>query len=296
MDRDEAALTLSHCNREHMHMPAIHGDSERQRWTDSVSAWDQWAESMVDPAARINNPMMALLPATGLTRILDLAAGVGEPSISLADRSGPNCLVVASDLVASMLTALKRRASGRSASPVPLAADMTALPLGGGLFDAVLCRFGLMFVPDIGAALAEIHRVLRPGGTAVLAVWGPRPENSLFNDLDRSLTALLGPDPADMLSPLFRFAEPSALVETARTAGFSTVDIETLVLTHRTSASRPFWRPTLDMAFAPRLAALDEPTMATVQAAIRTDFQAISDADGQVSVRQCAHLVRLTRS
>lgn len=275
-------------------MPAIHGESERQRWTDSVSAWDQWAESMVDPAARINDPMLALLPAAGLTRVLDVAAGVGEPSLTLAENLGPGGLVVASDLVPSMLTALARRAYSRPAPPVPVAADMTALPFKGGLFDAVLCRFGLMFVPDIASALAEMRRVLRPGGVAILSVWGPRARNSLFDDLDRSLTALLGPDPADMLSPLFRFAEPAALMETAHTTGFAEVDIETLVLTHNSKASRPFWRPTLDMAFAPRLAMLDGPTREKVHTAIWADFQALAGVEGQVPVRLCVHLMRLT--
>jgi SAM-dependent methyltransferase len=52
--------------------------------------------------------------------------------------------------------------------------DAAALQLPDGAFDVALCALGLMYVPNPVLALREMHRVLKPGGRAVAAVWGQR--------------------------------------------------------------------------------------------------------------------------
>src|SRR3546814_5610250 len=60
-----------------------------------------------------------------------------------------------------------------------------ALPISAS-FDRVTCRFGLMFVSDVPAALAEVRRVLKPGGRAGFLVWGPLENNALFQEIGRA--------------------------------------------------------------------------------------------------------------
>lgn len=63
-------------------------------------------------------------------------------------------------------------------------------------FDVALCALGLMYVPDVGAAARELHRVLRPGGRVGIAVWGERARcgwASLFGIVDAEVSSEVRP-------------------------------------------------------------------------------------------------------
>lgn len=273
-------------------MDEVNAAAERQRWADSASSWDRWAERMADPAIRINVPMLDLARITPDSMVLDVAAGVGEPSLTVAANLVDGHLV-SCDLIPAMLTHLRRRAAKRNLTLGLAAADMTALPFTAAQFDVAFCRFGLMFVPDPRAALAELRRVLRPGGRAVLAVWGARADNSLFDQLDHLLNIHLGPDPEQMLSNLFRFADPVPILNRARDSGFSATRLETLRLKHKVDADQAFWRPTLEMGFAQRLASLPLPAADALHKAIMEYFNSKADRDGRVGVDMSIHLLLL---
>lgn len=266
---------------------------ESRRWTESANAWDHWADGMANPADRINQPLLDLGDAPAGARVLDLAAGVGEPSLTQAQRLGPSGLVVASDLVPAMLTGLGRRAAGHPHPPCPVAADMTALPFASAGFDRVLCRFGLMFVPDLTAALSEMRRVLRPGGVAALAVWGQRAGNSLFDRLGMILAQEQGETADALLAPLFRFADPENLLSLAGKAGFRHADARTLTLTNPAKVEQPFWLPTLEMAFSPLLGPMAPERRAALHQRIAADFATGADEQGRVAVRMEVNLLRL---
>lgn len=266
---------------------------ERRRWTDSADAWRNWAEGMANPADRVNRPLLDLAGARPGQNVLDLAAGVGEPSLSQARQLDGRGLVVASDLVPAMLSGLRRRAAGHPHPPLPVAADMGALPFIDGIFDILLCRFGLMFVPDVPAALAEMRRILRAGGAAVLAVWGPRADNSLFDRLGRRLGADHGPMADALLAPLFRFADPAGLASAATKAGFATIRHEALSMTMPAGIGQPFWLPTLEMAFAPLLSTLAPSDREALHERIAADFAAEADGQGRFPVAMSVHLLRL---
>jgi ubiquinone/menaquinone biosynthesis C-methylase UbiE len=83
--------------------------------------------------------------------------------------------VVGVDLSAQMIEALRQRAHERRFANVQCARmDAEKLALHDASFDVALCALGLMFVPDPEQAVREMRRVLRPGGRAVIAVWGER--------------------------------------------------------------------------------------------------------------------------
>lgn len=265
---------------------------EKQRWAQSANAWGHWADGMANPADRINQPLLDLADAPAGARVLDLAAGVGEPSLTQAARIGKDGLVVACDLIPAMLAGLRTRAAGHPCPPLPVAADMTALPFADAAFDRVLCRFGLMFVPDPVPALREMRRVLRPGGVATLAVWGSRAGNSLFDRLGRLLAAEQ-PAPDTLLAPLFRFADPAGLLESAVACGFASTRWQPLERFAWADAAQPFWRPTLDMAFAPLLANMSAAALADLLARIAADIAAGAGPDGRFPVTMSVHLLRL---
>ncbi|MDQ2103360.1 class I SAM-dependent methyltransferase [Azospirillum isscasi] len=252
----------------------IDGDAERARWTASADAWDRWADPMADLADKLNQPLLDAAGVTAGDRVLDLASGAGEPALSAARRAGADGLVVGSDLVPGMMAGARRRAAEMEDGlrPVFTAADMTALPFAAGAFDRVTCRFGIMFVPGVEAALAELRRVLRPGGAVAFMVWGPRAGNALFDTVGEAVAARLGEDHS--LDPLFRFAAPGTLAEPMRTAGFATVTETDITPVRKAPQGQPFWRATLEMSFGHRLHALSRDQRAELDAEVTRRFDA----------------------
>jgi ubiquinone/menaquinone biosynthesis C-methylase UbiE len=244
---------------------------EPQRWQDSAEAWDRWADRMAGPADRINRPLLDALGLHPGQVLLDLASGVGEPVLQAADRIGPSGLCIATDLVPAMLTGLQRRAmlSLPAGGLLPcVAADMLALPFADSVFDRISCRFGIMFVPDIAAVGFEIARILRPDGFAVFAVWGDPAANDLFRLIRTGIDSVLPRAPIDPLQVLFRFAEPGALSRQFQAAGMFCTE-QVLTQSATTRVDRPFWRATLEMAFAPQVKRLHEGERVAIDQAIQ---------------------------
>jgi ubiquinone/menaquinone biosynthesis C-methylase UbiE len=99
-------------------------------------------------------------------RVLDVATGGGHTALAFA---GIARRVIAYDLTEPMLKAARGHVRGRGAANVVfVAGDATALPFGDGSFDVVTCRTAAHHFPDVGAAVRQIHRVLRPGGSLLL--------------------------------------------------------------------------------------------------------------------------------
>jgi ubiquinone/menaquinone biosynthesis C-methylase UbiE len=117
-------------------------------------------------------------PANGARLVLDVGCGPGVSALAMLE-GNPDDRVVGLDLAGPMLrrAAIRRRAEGVSPDRLPLLrGDVTRLPLAAGSFDGVTGHSFLYLIPDRRAALAEIRRVLRPGGRLVLLepAAGPR--------------------------------------------------------------------------------------------------------------------------
>ena len=96
--------------------------------------------------------------------VLDLACGTGELALAIAKKKGVQ--VTGLDLSEGMLEVARGRTEGHSITLIH--GDAQHLPLADGSFDATTIAFGIRNVPDVPAALAEMHRVLRPGGRTLI--------------------------------------------------------------------------------------------------------------------------------
>jgi demethylmenaquinone methyltransferase/2-methoxy-6-polyprenyl-1,4-benzoquinol methylase len=103
------------------------------------------------------------------SRALDVATGTGDLAIEMAPRVVPDGEVVGSDFSEGMLE--RARAKGQRLGGATLRfewADAMALPYGDGTFDAATVGFGARNFDDLGRGLAEMARVVRPGGRVVV--------------------------------------------------------------------------------------------------------------------------------
>jgi ubiquinone/menaquinone biosynthesis C-methylase UbiE len=103
---------------------------------------------------------------TGARDILDVGSGAGQLVRHLLKYADPQAAITCTDLSAEMLRRARQRL--RSDRPRFIAADLTALPFDDESFDAITCGYVLEHVPDPRDGLAEMARVLRPGGRVLL--------------------------------------------------------------------------------------------------------------------------------
>ena len=194
-------------------------------------------------------------PHPGQT-ILDLAAGLGDTGFLALPRLRPGGRLLSTDVAPEMVEAARRRADELGLDDVSFAVeDASALTLGDASADGVLCRWGLMLVPDMGAAASELARVLRPGGRAAIAVWADPEQNEWMTAVGRSaveLGLMERPDP-EAPGP-FRLAADRRLAALLTGAGLEVERLEDLPMTWRAPSLGDWWDAVSDMS--PTLTAL----------------------------------------
>ena len=153
-------------------------------------------------------------------RVLDVACGTGAVTRLLADRVGPRGRVVGLDFNPVMLAAA-RAITRPNLEWVEGSAQ--AIPLPDAAFDLVVCQQGLQFFPDKARALAEMHRVLAPGGRLGLAVWRSVEYHAGYHALQTALARRIGPDKAVL--PPFGFGDGEVIRALVTGAGFRQVRI-----------------------------------------------------------------------
>src|ERR1044072_5904920 len=135
-------------------------------WTESARYWTKHSNTihqMFVPLTR------ALIDHAGISKgqsVLDVAGGAGEPSLTIAGVVGPTGWVTCTDGVPQMVEAAKSEANRRSTENIQFrVCSADSLPFPDNSFHAVVSRLGVMFFPDSLAAMSEMLRVAKPGGT-----------------------------------------------------------------------------------------------------------------------------------
>ncbi len=186
--------------------------------------------------------MELLGPREGET-IVDLAAGSGDTGFLAAPLVEPGGRLVTTDVAPEMLDAARRRADELGLAGVEFRLeDAAALSFDDASVNGILCRWGVMLVPDMDAAAAEIARVLRPGGRAALAVWAAPDENDWMTAPGRSaleLGLIERPDP-EAPGP-FRLSADGALTALLASVGLAVEAVEDVPLVWRAASLDEWW-------------------------------------------------------
>jgi len=155
----------------------------RAQWQAAAEAWHRWGPFLGDWLGEATETMFDLARIGPGSRVLDIAAGAGEQSISAARRVGESGHVLTTDIAPALLERAAADAKEAGLSNVETRElDGEALDvLPAGSFDAAISRVGLIYFPDQQRALAGMCRALRPGGRVAAIVYSTPERNAFFS-------------------------------------------------------------------------------------------------------------------
>jgi ubiquinone/menaquinone biosynthesis C-methylase UbiE len=168
------------------------------------------------------------LAKAGPRDILEIAAGTGVLTRTMASKLPMETRIVATDLNQPMLdyAAARQLGGGRITWRQ---ADGSMLPFEDAMFDAVACQFGAMFFPDKVQAYREARRVLRPGGNYIFNVWDRISENEFADVVTKALVPLFPNDPPRFLARTpHGYYNKDQIHAELTAAGFSAISIDTV--------------------------------------------------------------------
>ncbi len=196
--------------------PRAFTDFEHQGWETTASGYDQHFTQLTRQSS---SAVLDAANVRGGMRVLDVCTGPGVIAIPTVERGAE---VTGIDFSAEVIRQARNN--------LPVAefqeADAMALPFDANSFDAVVCGYGIIHVPDPQKALLEMYRVIKPGGRVAVSVWEhPKPGNGfglLFASIkahgDLNVPLPHGPD-------FFQFSKNGRLAEALQNIGLSETSI-----------------------------------------------------------------------
>lgn len=252
--------------------PAEAREALRTRWRQRGESWTKAAPEGASVDDEMNQNLIEAAGCKAGDHMLDIAGGNGEPTISVALHVGPSGRVSAVDLAAEMQVGALRRAAALELSNIGFAVcDMEHLAFPDNIFDAVTCRFGIMFPPDRAAAAAEAHRVLKPGAKAAYLVWGPEEDNTIHRTLTPAVLTHLG-KPLGPPPPRHVLGASGALNALLAGAGFAATEELEFRNSRVAAEGERFWGRTFDRNFGAVAAAMNEAGQGALEQAMWDAF------------------------
>ncbi|HKY90795.1 MAG TPA: class I SAM-dependent methyltransferase [Nevskiaceae bacterium] len=187
-----------------------------------------------DYAADIVKRLTAAKP---LGRILEIAAGTGVVTRAMA-AALPETTIVATDLNQAMLDEARSVSAPKNVEWRQ--ADAQQLPFDDGMFDAVVCQYGVMFFPDRVKAFSEARRVLKAGGLYLFNVWDRLADNEFADVISQALATHFPADPPGFLGRTpYGYHDPDRIRRDLAEGGFTKpAQIDTVAFRSRASAAR----------------------------------------------------------
>jgi enediyne biosynthesis protein CalE5 len=224
---------------------------QQKSWDSVAAGWQKWWKTFEKGAQKVSNKLVELAEIKPGQKVLDIATGIGEPAITAARAVGDKGHVTATDISPDMLAIGKERAQHEGLKNIEFKeGDAETIDLPSSSFDAAVCRWGLMFIPNLPAALDNIHRSLVYGGRLSAAVWAEPtkvPQLNLPMTIVRQELQLILPPATGILGP-FSLADLNTLKNSLIQAGFRDIQSENIQVTFEFNSAEDYVRFTKEIA------------------------------------------------
>lgn len=268
-------------------------DAQRAAWARLAAGWEKWDSLIMGQLGPVGTAMIERLEIAEDQQHLDIAAGTGEPGLSIA-KLAPKGRVVLTDLAAEMLKVAARRATAQGLANIETTVcSADDLPFDDATFDSVSVRFGYMFFPDVATATAEFVRVLKPGGRLCSSVWVKPEDNTWTAIAMRAIATEVEVPPPDPNRPhMFRWAAPGSVGALYERAGLRDIAEWDVGVTLVTSSPEQYWEMIsehVSLAVAV-LQQVDEPARERIRAHALAEVSAF-EKDGEIRVPGIARCI-----
>jgi ubiquinone/menaquinone biosynthesis C-methylase UbiE len=216
--------------------------------------WNRFGQNTVD--------RIQLQPGA---KVLDVCCGSGASAIPAAVKVGHTGSVLGADLADSLLELARQKSQQQGLTNIEFrCGDFTSLGLPNESFDAIICVFGIFFVPDMEAAVAELWRMLRPGGKLAITSWGTRvfePANQTFWNAIK----IERPELYKQFTPWYRIGDTDSLKALLESSGATNVEVFAEIDSHQLTTPEDWWTMVMGGGIRGTIDRLDAATQARVR-------------------------------
>jgi len=268
-------------------------EQQKASWNKFSPGWKKWDDLTMDFLKPMGDEIIRLLKPKNNEVILDVAGGTGEPGLTIASMLKDGKVSI-TDLAENMLEIARENATQRGIKNIEIrACDVCELPFDDNTFDAISCRKGFMFFPDMLLAAKEMARVLKPGGRIAASVWNVPEKNFWITAIMGTISRNIELPPLPPGSPgMFRCAEDGFMSDLFSKAGLKNISLYEIAGKLNSKTTDVYWEMMTEIG-APIVAALGSADDA-VREKIKTEvYQVVSEKypDGNVIMDSSAIVI-----